>query len=80
MKQMLYSSRQKQVFIGCVIPVTSQVVWTVYGGGPNVSHLKLATVKISAPSMSYKHAMGKSSTKTCKRDTCGFYITPIWYN
>lgn len=50
------------------------------GGKPNVSHLMLATVKISAPSMSYKHAMGKSSTKICKRDTCGFYIKPIWCN
>lgn len=72
MKQMQYSSRQKQAFIGFNISMTSYVVWTVNRGEPNVSHLKLATAKISAWSMSYKHAMGKSSTKAYKRGTCGF--------
>lgn len=39
---------------------------------PNVFYLKLATAKISAWTLSYKHAMGNSSTKAYKRGTCGF--------
>lgn len=72
MNQMQYSSREKQASVGFIISMTSYAVWTINGGEPNASPLKLATAKISAGSMSYKHGTGKNSTKAYKRGTCGF--------